>query len=194
MAKVALHKRFKNIHFLNLCCMVLAGFVGNGIKTPCIFGSGSGVMPVVFVTFCSLLLPDNAWALQSHGAPEGLYVHQMAHIHFILALGYLYWDIRRSSFAGKGWRYLLTFCVLMLGWNIVAFVGHAVAVYIDADTIMSAGGYLRDGIQGPYDFQKLIFYFAKFDHLLAVPALFFFYMGMRSLYRSVEKHAGEVGK
>ena len=155
---------------------------------------GSGVMPAAFVTCCCLFLPDNAWALQFHGPPEGLYVHQMAHIHFILALGYLYWDIRRSSFVGKGWRYLLTFCVLMLCWNIVAFVGHAVAVSIDADTITAAGGYLRGGIQGPYDLQKLIFYFAKFDHLLAVPALFFFYMGMRSLYRSVEKHAGEAGK
>lgn len=151
-------------------------------------------MPAAFVICCCLFLPDNAWALQSHGAPEGLYVHQMAHIHFILALGYLFWDIRRSSFADKGWRYLQMFCVLMLCWNIVAFVGHSVAVHIGADIITSAEGYLRSRIQGPLDLQKFIFYFAKFDHLLAVPALFFLYVGMRSLYRSVEKHAGEAGK
>ncbi len=141
---------------------------------------------------CCLLLPDTAWALQSHGPPEGLYVHQMAHIHFILALGYLYWDIRRSSFAGKGWRYLLTFCVLMLCWNIVAFVGHSAADHVDATTIRAAEGYLSGRIHGPYDLQTIIFYVAKFDHLLAVPALFFLYMGMRTLYRSVEKHAGEA--
>ena len=139
-----------------------------------------------------LLQPDSALAFQSHGAPEGLYVHQMAHINFILALGYLYWDIRRSSLDGKGWRYLQAFCIVMLCWNILAFVGHAVAVYLHPDSVTAVGGYLRGRIQGPIDLQKLTFYIAKFDHLLAVPALFFLYIGMRSLYRAAEKHAGKA--
>jgi len=155
---------------------------------------GTGALLAAFVACCSLFIPANAWALQSHGAPEGLYVHQMAHIHFILALGYLYWDIRRSSFAGKGWSYLLAFSLFMLCWNIVAFVGHAVAGHVDPHIISATGGYLQGRIQGPYDLQTVIFYIAKFDHILAVPALFFLYMGMRTLYHSVEKHAGEAGR
>src|SRR5690606_16026838 len=39
---------------------------------------------------------ESAWALQSHGAPEGIYVHQMSHLLFMGALAYLYWHTRRS--------------------------------------------------------------------------------------------------
>ncbi len=150
---------------------------------------------VLFISFflgCFLLQPQNAWALQSHGPPEGLYVHQMAHVFFFLALVYLYWDIRRSSFSGRGWVYLKVFCVFMLIWNIVAFVGHAVAIHIDAH-VVPAAGYLHSRIQGPITLYKIIFFITKFDHVLAVPALFFLYVGMRSLYRSsAKKHAGKA--
>ena len=37
-----------------------------------------------------LCLPGEARALQVHGGPEGLYVHQMAHLHYFLALGYFF--------------------------------------------------------------------------------------------------------
>ncbi|HEB70862.1 MAG TPA: hypothetical protein ENI88_14780 [Desulfobulbus sp.] len=149
-------------------------------------------MFLAFFFSCFLILPANAWALQSHGAPEGLYVHQMAHVFFFLALVYLYWDISRSSFSGRGWVYLKIFCVLMLFWNIVAFVGHAVAIHIDVHIVPEAG-YLHSRIQGPITLHKAIFFITKFDHLLAVPALFFLYIGMRSLYRSsIKQHAGKA--
>jgi hypothetical protein len=156
--------------------------------------NGTWVVMTTAAVCCFLLMPANAWALQSHGPPEGLYVHQMAHVHFFLALGYLYWDIRRSSFKGKGWDYLLKFCLLMLCWNVVAFVGHAVAGHVDSSAFSAVGGYLSARIHGPYNLQTIIFYIAKFDHLLAVPALYFLYRGMRTLYHSVERHAGEAGK
>ena len=139
-----------------------------------------------------LLLPVNCWALQAHGAPEGLYIHQMAHIHFLLAMGYLYWHIRRSGFAGRGWRYLQTFCLLMIFWNILTFMGHAADGLLEPGAITTTGVYLRERIVGPVTLEKVIYYMAKFDHLLVVPALFFLYIGMRSLYRTVEKHAGEA--
>ena len=135
--------------------------------------------------------PDIALALQSHGAPEGLYVHQMAHIHYCFALGYLFWDIRRSSFTGKGWRYLQAFCVLMLLWNINAFTGHAVDVFLDAEAITAAEGYLQSRLLGPLTLQKMTFYITKFDHLICVPALFFLFIGLRSFYRTTEKKTVE---
>lgn len=150
------------------------------------------ILVVLAAMFISAVLPDSAWALQSHGSPEGLYVHQMAHVHCFLALGYLCWDIRRSSFPGKGWRYLQLFCLLMLGWNSVAFMGHWEAIHIAPDMV-SATGYLHGKIHAPLTLNKIIFYITKFDHFIAVPALFFLYMGMRTLYRSVEKSEGEAG-
>ncbi len=149
----------------------------------------------VLVVCWSFLVPENAWALQSHGAPEGLYVHQMAHMFVALAMAYWFWDIRRSSFAGKGWQYLQIFCVLMLAWNIVAFTGHAVAVSLDAGHFSTGTSYLRTRLEGPMDLQKIVYYLTKFDHFVIVPALFFLFIGVRALYRDVEKqHIGEAKK
>jgi len=33
--------------------------------------------------------PDIVLATQTHGTPEGIYVHQMAHLFFILSMGFL---------------------------------------------------------------------------------------------------------
>ena len=130
-----------------------------------------------------LILPDQAHALQSHSAPEGIYVHQLAHIFFISALCYLFWDIRRSSFPGKGWRFLQMFCVCMVLWNIVAFTGHSMEAVINASDIEVYSGYLSAKIAGPISPAKIVYYFTKFDHLFSVPELFFLYLCMRSLYR-----------
>ncbi len=138
--------------------------------------------------------PDDAWALQSHGPPEGLYVHQMAHIHFVLALGYLLWDIRRSSFTSIGWRYLQVFCLLMIVWNVLAFTGHAMGVVLEPRHISTVQGYFQSRLLGPLTTTKIIFYITKLDHIVAVPALFFLFIGMRSLYRTVVEHAGEEKK
>jgi hypothetical protein len=163
------------------------------MKQQC-FKSEFAVLAATVICFC-LLLPANAWALQAHGAPEGLYVHQMAHIFVVLAMAYWFWDIRRSSFAGKGWKYLQVFCVLMLAWNIIAFTGHALSVNLDIDHISTAKGYLNSRIVGPIDLHKIVYYITRFDHFVIVPALFFLFLGVRSLYRDVEaQHIGEAKK
>ncbi len=139
--------------------------------------------------YCLLLLsvlfifPDQAHALQSHGQPEGIYVHQLAHIFFLSALCYLFWDVRRSSFTGKGWRFLQLFCVFMVLWNLVAFTGHWVAGSIHTSEIFSGSGYLGTKITAPINYTKIIYFFTKLDHFLSVPALVCLYLCMRSLYR-----------
>ncbi|MBU0960453.1 MAG: hypothetical protein KKD01_01825 [Proteobacteria bacterium] len=140
-------------------------------------------------TLCLLLsalivYPEQVWALQSHAAPEGIYVHQLAHIFFLAALCYLFWDIRRSSFPSKGWRFLQMFCVLMVLWNIVAFTGHWIGDVIDKDYFVTESGYLSAKIIGPLNTIKLVYYFTKLDHIFSVPALFCLYLCMRSLYKT----------
>lgn len=130
------------------------------------------------------VFPGNAWAVQSHGAPEGLYVHQLAHIFYTVALCYLIWGIRQSAFRSQGWRYLQVFCVLMILWNVVAFTGHSLAEYIDNDHFIHDEGYLTTRLQGPFTSIKFWYYFTKLDHLFSVPSLYFLYLGMRGIYRS----------
>lgn len=140
---------------------------------------------VLLALVATLCLPGEALALQVHGEPEGLYVHQMAHLHYFLALGYFFWDIRRTAFTGRGWRYLQLYCVLMAAWNVLAFVGHIVGVYLHPEELVQTNGYLSTYLLGPLDLHKLTFYATKLDHLLCMPALFFLFIGMRLFYHSV---------
>ena len=47
-------------------------------------------------TFAWVIInPDIVLATQTHGAPEGVYVHQIAHIFFMLSMGFLihwFWE------------------------------------------------------------------------------------------------------
>jgi hypothetical protein len=142
----------------------------------------------------ALLFPGEAQALQVHGEPEGVYVHQMAHLHYIFALGYFFWDIRRTSFTGRGWRYLQLFCILMTCWNAIAFVGHIAGLYLDPQALLQSDCYLQTQLLSPLTLNKYLYFITKLDHLIYVPALFFLFIGLRSFYRSVAKTAGEEGR
>jgi hypothetical protein len=127
--------------------------------------------------------PDFSWAFQPHAAPEGHYVHQMAHILFMGALIYLYWHIGRvTSFVSKGWRYLRAFCLLFLLWNILTFTGHAAAVHVHSEDIILQAGSWNSYLLPPYHTAKILFYFARLDHLLSVPAMFFLYISLKTFY------------
>jgi hypothetical protein len=143
------------------------------------------------------VFPGNAWAVQSHGAPEGLYVHQLAHIFYTASMAYLLWGLRRSEFKSKGWLFLQGFCVFIILWNIVAFTGHFLASHVDkAHFIYETGylidnpyftfetGYLSTRLDGPFTGFKLLFYFTKLDHIFSIPALFCLYLAMKGIYRS----------
>lgn len=138
-------------------------------------------LPLIIAIFPS----GDALALQVHGTPEGLYVHQMAHLHYIFALGYFFWDIRRTAFSGRGWRYLQLFCILMIFWNLLAFGGHAADVFISPEELSQTDCYLQTRLIGPFTIHKYLYYIAKFDHLICVPGLFFLFLGIRSFYKSV---------
>lgn len=131
---------------------------------------------------CCILLPEKVMALQTHSEPEGIYVHQMAHIFFIAALGYLFWDTKRSTFSGRGWTYLRVFCVLTIFWNILAFAGHYATQHLTPDDFTHVDSYLFSKVNMPISFIKAIYYTAKLDHLLTVPAMVFLCLSLRSFY------------
>jgi hypothetical protein len=130
--------------------------------------------------------------LQTHGGAEGVLVHQLAHIQYLGALGYLLWDIRRSGFSGVGWLYLQRFCWLMMLWNGIAFFGHFSQISLPEGAISTEDGYLSALLLLPVDFGKWIYYITALDHLVCAPALFFLFLAMRSFYRSVDASDKEV--
>ncbi|MCD6388936.1 MAG: hypothetical protein J7L69_05955 [Desulfobulbaceae bacterium] len=145
------------------------------------------IIPFTF-TFLLLGLSGVSQAFQAHGAPEGLYVHQMSHVLFGGGLAYLYWHTRRTAaLTSKGWRYLRSYCVLLILWNILAFTGHAIETTLSPDDFMKSGSWGAVMLE-PFTLSKIVFYIVKMDHLLCVPAAFFLLISLRTFYL---EHKGE---
>lgn len=122
-------------------------------------------------------LPEQAWALQPHGEPEGLYVHQMAHVLFVAALAYLYLHTRSTpDLVSRGWRYLRLFCLLAIAWNIIAFTGHIVHVHHENRPPGAA-----------VDILESLYILTRMDHFLYVPALFALMISLRTFYREAKE-------
>ena len=125
---------------------------------------------------------ENAWALQSHGSPEGIYVHQIAHVLFMGALAYLYWHTRRSQvLVSKGWKYLRLFCILLFFWNLLAFVGHEAFEYLSPADFIDKGSW-KEQLAAPLSFIKVLYFITKMDHFLNVPALLALVISLRTFY------------
>ena len=142
-------------------------------------------------TFYLICLPDALYAFQEHGGPEGLHVHQMAHVFFAFSMGLLiYWLRRRKLVAVRGWRYIQYAALLLIVWNIDALWGH---------WLEESSGLIDTRRSGPmsisitavdgYEWLIPLYYAAKLDHLICVPALAFLFLGLRRL---LHEHAEQV--
>jgi len=138
------------------------------------------LLTIIIITL--LIHVDQAFALQTHGEPEGIYVHQMAHVLFSAALIYLYWHTRRTQeTTSRGWFYFQLFCLFLILWNILAFTGHEVFEHLgDSDFIAKDTWGAK--LAPPITFTKLLYYITKMDHFLIVPALMALVVSLRSFY------------
>lgn len=132
---------------------------------------------------CLLLLSlaENAWALQSHGGPEGIYVHQMAHVLFMASLGYLQWHTRRTQDEGIGWKYLRFACLMLFCWNALAFTGHQAFEHLTTADFLDKNTWSEQLVM-PITPAKVLYYITKMDHFLMVPALLALVMSLRTFY------------
>ncbi|WP_458774575.1 hypothetical protein [Desulforhopalus sp. 52FAK] len=134
---------------------------------------------------------ENSWALQSHGAPEGIYVHQMAHVLFLGALGYLYWHTRKSpAIESKGWKYLQIFCFFLIAWNIIAFTGHEAFGHLSPSDFIDKGNW-QEQLAPPITGIKVLYYLTKMDHFLNVPGLLALVISLRTFYQEALLQEGK---
>jgi hypothetical protein len=146
-------------------------------------------LAIILSTFLLLLQSAEAWALQPHGGGEGLYIHQMAHVFFMGTLTYLYLHTRRTQdLVSRGWRYLRLFCVLLFFWNLMAFVGHHTALHLPLYDFIETGTW-NERLVSPLSVMKVIYYIAKMDHFLTVPALLALFLSLRSFYLDAREEA-----
>ncbi len=142
---------------------------------------------VVAPVMAWLLLCDSAPALaiQAHGAPEGLYVHEIGHILYALAmLGFALRVLHSSRLSRKpGWRLMSWGTLLLFAWNLWAFVAHIIDVAIPADHFLADTRGLKSilVLQSRIDYLYCLF---RMDHLICVPALLLIYLGLRHMLAS----------
>lgn len=136
---------------------------------------------LLLIQICLFYTPDLSYALQTHGGIEGLYAHQGAHVFFMLSMIIFALRIYKSKLTHKkSWRYL-SWGVWLLGlWNLWAFTGHVLALFISNDQITTI-----ESLKSPqlmvYTWRDAMYYILKMDHFLCVPAVFFLYLGLRKM-------------
>jgi hypothetical protein len=138
------------------------------------------------------LVCEPAMAIQSHPAPEGLYTHQVAHVCFIVSMGFLaYWlEVNRFT-RQKGWRHIQIAAILFLCWNVIAVFGHWVEEKVPKELFIGDPDWSQRLVSGDNIWANC-FYVLKLDHLICVPAIIFLYIGIKRLYMDVVHH-GKAG-
>ncbi len=134
------------------------------------------------------------YATQGHGGIEGTLVHQAAHLLFALAMGILVFRIKRDDLSvEKGWRHVQYAALLFIVWNVDVIFVHFVDEQMNLVTVARLStGQLR--IDSPIPGLPFLYYIAKLDHLLCVPAIGFLWVGLRQLVAQAEirREAGRL--
>jgi len=130
-----------------------------------------------------VLVPNSVLATQGHGGIEGVYAHQLAHVFFIISMaGLIYWLKQRGLVRENGWQLIRLSAFFFVLWNLDAFFVHALDDQFKIIHVQRVGSWFvritdvdhRRMIEGLY-------YLAKLDHLLCVPAIIFLYLGLKQL-------------
>lgn len=69
--------------------------------------------------------PEYAHATQIHSAAEGVIVHQIGHLFFLVSMVVLYFTIKGKSLdSEKGWKFIQISALLFVLWNLDALIVH----------------------------------------------------------------------
>ena len=138
------------------------------------------------LTLGLLCLATPALATQTHGQPEGLYVHQIAHLFFIISMGILeFWLRQRNLVREPGWKYIQLAAVLFILWNVNAMAVHFLDEQIHWLKVSAFDEWqISISVNGGGKSLALLYYILKLDHLLCVPAMICLYLGLKSLLKN----------
>lgn len=153
----------------------------------------------MFFFLGGLLVPGTAWAIQLHQGVEGIIVHQVGHVFFLLSMVVLIFIITgRRLNREKGWGMILWSAVFFVAWNLDTITAHFFDNQIRAVIIehLSLWQVKITAVSGS-EFLVLFYHALKLDHLLCVPAIFLFYRGLanilaRERFRQQQKQDGSL--
>lgn len=129
----------------------------------------------IFIFLC----PDKLFAIQSHGGSEGIIVHQIGHIFFLLSLCALFYWLRGKWFLKeKSKFYFQLFGFFLIIWNLDVILMHFLDEQLEVISFVRRNfDFLVESTTGSR-WLEYLYYFGKMDHFLCVPGLFFLYKGL----------------
>ena len=137
---------------------------------------------------CLLCWSGPAWAVQAHGEAEGPVVHLMAHLLLFIALLLLLYVLHtKPPDTGLSWRSLKLSLLFFLLWDMDHLFIHWFSGDMYADIRDSGVNLVGDYFVGPRTLLNFFYYMGRFDHLLCVPALWFFTSALRDFSEAIEK-------
>ena len=136
-----------------------------------------------FLTAAIVLSPDVVCATQIHGLSEGIYVHQLAHLFFMVSMGFfIHWLRRRQLVKETGWRYIQYMAFFFILWNMDVFFLHLLdeqLCVIQASLVDLT--HIRIQAANEMTAFEILYYLARLDYLFCVPALFYLNLGLSHL-------------
>ena len=155
-------------------------------------------LSLFFLASFSIMIfaPNPALATQGHGGIEGVYAHQIAHLFFIISMGGLiYWLKQRGLVREKGWQMIQLSAFFFILWNLDAFLVHLLDDQLNIIQVKRIGLW-KIQLTDLYNSHALkeLYYFAKLDHLLCVPAIIFLYLGLKRLVKEQRLNVAEQGR
>ncbi|MCG8636498.1 MAG: hypothetical protein MI863_21880 [Desulfobacterales bacterium] len=153
-------------------------------------GRVPALLAVLFL--CDLLLPAAGLAIQTHQGSEGIIVHQVGHLFFLLSMVVLVFIITgRELNRDRGWRMIQYSAVLFVLWNLDTIIAHFFDNQIQAVTVRNLSLWqVKISAVAGSELLVYLYHGLKLDHLFCVPALFLFYRGLSNIL-SREKELSE---
>ena len=142
------------------------------------------IKKVFILTALLLLGASSAFAIQEHGGVEAYYVHQIAHIFFIVAMVLLMRVLKGPiSAKGTGWRNIRISAIFFILWNADAFIGHTAGTYLEpkSDYIVGSEIILKDV------YARLYYMTTLTENVFLGLAFIFLAVGLRGIYARLKQ-------
>jgi hypothetical protein len=98
----------------------------------------------------------------------------------------IYWLRRAGLVKAPGWRYIQYAALFFILWNVDTLLVHFLDEQIQAVRVEHIGDWqIRVTAAGGRTWLSAVYYLAKLDHLLCVPAMIFLMLGLRHMLKEV---------
>jgi len=159
-------------------------------------GGGQVCAVAVWVAMLTeISFPVRVFAIQLHQGKEGIIVHQVGHLIFLLSMVVLIFIITgRQLNKEYGWKMILISAILFSLWHLDTITAHFFDNQIRAVAVQNLSLW-QVKISAMSGSQLMVHFYhsLKLDHLLCVPALFFFYRGLARLV-DAERQKLKIGE